>query len=135
MVDTKTALETRLQAAFDSVEAGADPVLRPSDHADFQANGALPLAKRLGRPPKELAEQLVAAASLDDLCEKVEVSGPGFINLTLSAPFIASQLADLSADARLGVPTVASADGGRRLLGPERGQGDARRPSPGDGHR
>jgi arginyl-tRNA synthetase len=106
MVDTKTALEIRLQSAFDSLEAGADPVLRPSDHADFQANGALALAKRLGRPARELAEQLVAGASLDDLCEKVEVSGPGFINLTLSASFIASQLAALSADARLGVPTA-----------------------------
>ena len=106
MVDTKTALEIRLQTAFDSLEAGADPVLRPSDHADFQANGALPLAKRLGRPPRELAEQLVAAAALDDLCAKVEVSGPGFINLTLSPSFIASQLAALSADTRLGVPTA-----------------------------
>src|SRR5271165_1208209 len=106
MDDTKTVVEIRLQSAFDTVEMGADPVLRPSDHADFQANGALALAKRLGRPPRELAEQLVAAASLDDLCETVAVSGPGFINLTLSAPFIASQLAALSADPRLGVATV-----------------------------
>jgi arginyl-tRNA synthetase len=108
MVDTKTALEIRLQSAFDAVEAGADPVLRPSDHADFQANGALALAKRLGRNPREVAEDIVGAASLDGLCEKVEVSGPGFINLTLSASFIASQVAALAADARLGVATVAT---------------------------
>ena len=55
MDDTKTVLEIRLQSAFDTVEVGADPVLRPSDHADFQANGALALAKRLGRQPRELA--------------------------------------------------------------------------------
>jgi arginyl-tRNA synthetase len=103
MVDTKSALETRLQSAFDTVEVGADPVLRPSDHADFQANGVLGLAKRLGRPPRELADQIVAAASLDDLCQTVEVSGPGFINLTLSPSFIATQLAALAADERLGV--------------------------------
>jgi arginyl-tRNA synthetase len=103
MVDTKTALEIRLQSAFDTVEPGADPVLRPSDHADFQANGTLALAKRLGRNPRELADQIVAAASLDDLCETVEVSGPGFINLTLSTVFIADQLAALAGDERLGV--------------------------------
>src|ERR1700689_2341746 len=104
MDDTKTVLEIRLQSAFDTVALGADPVLRPSDHADFQANGALGLAKRLGRQPRELAEQVVAAASLDDICQTVEVSGPGFINLTLAAPFIAGQLADLAADQKLGVP-------------------------------
>ncbi len=103
MVDTKTALEIRLQSAFDTVEPGADPVLRPSDHADFQANGTLALAKRLGRNPRELAQQIVGAASLDDLCETVEVSGPGFINLTLSTPFIADQVAALAGDAHLGV--------------------------------
>jgi arginyl-tRNA synthetase len=108
MIDTKAALEIRLQSAFETVEAGADPVLRPSDHADFQANGALALAKRLGRDPRALAEQIVGAASLADLCERVEVSGPGFINLTLSASFIAAQVSTLSADPRLGVPTAAA---------------------------
>jgi arginyl-tRNA synthetase len=106
MVDTKTALEIRLQSAFDAVAPGADPVLRPSDHADFQANGPLALAKRLGRPPREVAEEIVAAASLADLCEKVEVSGPGFINLTLSASFIAAQLTAVAEDPLLGVVPV-----------------------------
>jgi arginyl-tRNA synthetase len=103
MLDTKTALEIRLQSAFDSVEVGADPVLRPSDHADFQANGVLALAKRQGRNPRELAVEIVGAASLDDLCEKVEVSGPGFVNLTLAPSFIAAQTAALASDGRLGV--------------------------------
>jgi arginyl-tRNA synthetase len=104
--DLRAVLLDRLRAAFDSVDEGADPVLRPSEHADFQANGALALAKRLGRSPSELASQLVAAADLADVCEKVEMSGPGFINLTLSDGFISSQLAELAADGRLGVPTV-----------------------------
>jgi arginyl-tRNA synthetase len=106
MVDTKTALEIRLQSAFDVVEPGANPVLRPSDHADFQANGTLALAKRLGRPPRQVAEEIVAAAVLDDLCQKVEVSGPGFINLTLAPSFIAAQLSALAADPRFGVAPV-----------------------------
>src|SRR6202046_4708852 len=97
----------RLQAAFDTIEPGADPVLRTSDRADFQANGALPLGKVVGRPPRQVAEEVVAAASLDDICAEVEVSGPVFINLTLSDSFVAGRVASLSADERLGVETVA----------------------------
>jgi arginyl-tRNA synthetase len=103
MPDTVGVLLERLQTAFDTVAAGADPVLRPSDRADFQANGALALAKAVGRSPQEVAAEVVAAASLDDLCAAVEISGPGFINLTLSDDFIAEQVATLSADDRLGV--------------------------------
>ena len=104
MADTRTVLEARLQAAFDVVAPGADPVLRTSERADYQANGALALSKRLGLPPGQVAARVVAAADLSDLCEQVEVSGPGFINLTLSASYLADQVAALSADRRLGVP-------------------------------
>ncbi len=103
MPDATSIVLERLQAAFDTFEAGADPVLRPSDRADFQANGALGLAKRLGRNPRELAEQIVAAAKLDDLCREVEVSGPGFVNLTLTEGFVADQVARMTVDDRLGV--------------------------------
>jgi len=84
MLDPSSVLDQRLRAAFDAVAPGADPVLRVSDRADFQANGALALGKELGVPPRQVAEQVVAAALLDDVCSQVEVSGPGFINLTLS---------------------------------------------------
>ena len=106
MPDASSVLLQRLQAAFDTVAPGADPVLRASDRADFQANGALALAKQVGRPPRQVADEVVAAASLDDICSEVEVSGPGFINLTLSDGFVAGQLAALSADPRLGVAEV-----------------------------
>jgi len=106
MPDASSVLLQRLQAAFDTVATGADPVLRVSDRADFQANGALALAKQLGRPPREMAEEVVAAASLDDICSVVDVSGPGFINLTLSDEFIATHVAALSSDSRLGVPAA-----------------------------
>jgi arginyl-tRNA synthetase len=107
MPDASSVLLQRLQAAFDTIAPGADPVLRASDRADYQANGALALAKQLGRNPREVAEQVVGATTLDDLCASVEVSGPGFINLTLSDGFIADQVAALGADARLGVPCAA----------------------------
>jgi arginyl-tRNA synthetase len=106
MPDAVSLLAGRLQAAFDTVSPGADPVLRPSDRADFQANGALPLGKQLGRPPREVAEQVAAAADLDGICSAVDVSGPGFINLTLSDDFVSEQAAVVSADPRLGVDAV-----------------------------
>jgi arginyl-tRNA synthetase len=108
MADPLLILRDRLAPAFASV-AGvpADPVVRASDHADAQANGALPLAKALGRNPREVAEAVLAAADLADLCSAVEISGPGFINLTLRDDVIAAGLADVAADPRLGVRPAA----------------------------
>jgi arginyl-tRNA synthetase len=103
MPDAFSVLLRRLQVAFDTVVPGADPVLRASDRADFQANGALALAKVVGRSPQQVAAEVVAAATLDDLCSDVSISGPGFINLTLSAEFIAGQVAAAGADERMGV--------------------------------
>ena len=102
MPDPKRLLLERLQPAFDALEPGADPVLRASDHADFQANGALALAKRLGRKPREVAEEVVDRAQLDDVCSW-EVSGPGFINLTLADGVIGAMAVAMVADDRLGV--------------------------------
>src|SRR5271165_2255657 len=103
MPDASSVLLQRLQAAFDTVLPGADPVLRASDRADYQANGALALAKQVGRPALQVAAEVAAAASLGDICSEVEISGPGFINLTLSGEFIAAQVSTLSSDPRLGV--------------------------------
>ncbi|HYA68725.1 MAG TPA: arginine--tRNA ligase [Acidimicrobiales bacterium] len=108
MTGTRSVIEQRLQAAFDTLEPGTDPVVRSSDHADFQANGALGLAKRLGRRPREVAEAVVAAAELDDICRSVEVSGPGFINLTLAEGFLAAQVVVMADDERLGIPLACS---------------------------
>jgi len=108
MPDAFSVVLQRLQDAFDAVVPGADPVLRASERADFQANGALALAKQVGRPPRQLAAEVVAAAVLDDICASVDVSGPGFINLTLSDAFVSDQMAAMGADERLGVATAAS---------------------------
>jgi arginyl-tRNA synthetase len=103
MAGTRELIERRLRDAFDLLEQGADPVLRGSEHADYQANGALALAKRLGRTPRDVAEELRRTARLDDVCRSVEVSGPGFLNLMLSEEFMADQLGAMDLDARLGV--------------------------------
>jgi len=85
-----------------------DPVVRPSEHADAQANGALPLAKALGRPPREVAEAICeraeATGALAGICDRVEVAGPGFINLGYAPDFLERSLAEVVSDDRLGVP-------------------------------
>ena len=83
MATTYDAILVRLQAAFDEIEPGCDPVLRSSDRTDFQVNGVMSLAKRLGRPPREVAEEIVERLDLDHVAD-VEIAGPGFLNLTLS---------------------------------------------------
>jgi arginyl-tRNA synthetase len=80
-----------------------DPVVRPSDRADAQANGALALAKQIGKNPREVAEAVVATGLLESVCSAVEVAGPGFINLTFTAEFLAEQLAAAAVDPHLGV--------------------------------
>ncbi|MGW2404408.1 arginine--tRNA ligase [Streptomyces sp. NPDC001739] len=87
-------------------EAGAaDPLLRRSDRADFQANGLLALAKKLKGNPRELATKVVDALGESDLLKDVEVSGPGFLNITITDQAITETLAARAADGdRLGVP-------------------------------
>ncbi|WP_326743144.1 arginine--tRNA ligase [Streptomyces sp. NBC_01768] len=84
----------------------ADPLLRRSDRADFQANGILALAKKLKGNPRELASQVTAAIPACDLIKEIEVSGPGFLNITLTDKAITETLAARAADdeGRLGVP-------------------------------
>ncbi len=87
--------------------APADPVVRPSDHADAQVNGALPLAKALGRKPREVAEEIIASGVLDGICSSVEVAGPGFVNLVFSDAFLSGLAADAARHERLGLATTA----------------------------
>ncbi|NDZ79920.1 arginine--tRNA ligase [Streptomyces sp. SID10853] len=87
----------------------ADPLLRRSDRADFQANGILALAKKLKGNPRELAATVTAALPANDLIKEIEVSGPGFLNITLTDRAITETLAARAADTRLGVPYAARA--------------------------
>jgi arginyl-tRNA synthetase len=85
--------------------AGADPLLRRSDRADFQANGILALAKKAKANPRELAAEVVAHITTGELIKDVEVSGPGFLNITVADRAITENLAARHADGeRLGVP-------------------------------
>jgi arginyl-tRNA synthetase len=112
MADPQQVLAERVGdavvAAYGAGYRDADPLIRPSSFADFQANVALPLGKRLGRPPREVAQELAGRLDVADICEAVEVSGPGFVNLTLREDWIAAQASALLADERLGVAVTGS---------------------------
>jgi arginyl-tRNA synthetase len=111
MADPQQVLSDRVHdaivASFGPEYGDADPLIRPSSFADFQANVALPLGKRLRRPPREVAAELAARLDVADVCTEPEVSGPGFINLTLRDDWIAAQATQMLGDARLGTEPAA----------------------------
>ena len=110
MTDPEAALGLLVQRALASQlgaeYADADPLIRPSGFADYQCNAAMSLGKRVGRPPREVAELIVAGLTGAPEIETAEVSGPGFINLTLRDGWLAEQADEQLADPRLGVPAA-----------------------------
>jgi len=102
MPNVQRLLEKRVEAAIVAAfpEAGQTPaLLAPAQDArfgDYQANGAMALAKRLGKKPREVAEQIVKRLDVSDLAETPEVAGPGFINLRLKPEWVGAQLGEIS---------------------------------------
>ena len=87
-------------------------MVRPSQDrrfGDFQANCAMPLAKRSGLNPRELALRIADRLDLADLCDPAEIAGPGFINLTLRNDRLEQQINNVVADERLGVDAATDA--------------------------
>src|SRR6478735_3826262 len=92
---------SELPALLALVKASQDP-----KHGDYQANCAMPLGKRLGKPPREIATQLIAGLDVAEFCEPPQIAGPGFINVKLKDDWLSDHLAATSADVdRLGVAT------------------------------
>ena len=90
-------LETVISQALSRTtgEAGCQALVAPAKSAqfgDYQANGVMALAKRLGRNPRELGAEVIANLDLDGIASKVELAGPGFINIFLARGFLAQQL-------------------------------------------
>ena len=111
-----TQLRGAMQRAFPEVDALLEPQLAAAskpEFGDFQANGALPLAKPLKQAPRQIAaaivEQLQADAEFKALCLEPQIAGPGFINLTIRPERLAAEVASRLGDERLGVPAVENA--------------------------
>ena len=99
-----------LSAAFGDEHAATDPALRRGQHADFQADVALGLARKLKKQPREVAQAIVEKLDVSGIVSKVEIAGPGFINLTLDGAVLSQTVRAMAADARLGVPFAAQKD-------------------------
>ncbi|HWA98093.1 MAG TPA: arginine--tRNA ligase [Pirellulales bacterium] len=107
-------LRERFARALAPLAAGAEvaslvEMVRPAGDAkfgDYQANCAMPLGKRLGRNPREVAGEILAKLDVADLCDPPSLAGPGFINLRLRDPWLAAQLQRAVNDERLGVALV-----------------------------
>ncbi|WP_158841158.1 arginine--tRNA ligase [Saccharothrix deserti] len=98
-----------LKAALDVEITPVEALIRPSAPgrgADYQCNVAMSLAKRLGRPPRDVATAIVDHLDAADVVEPPEVAGPGFVNFTLRREWLQEQTARLLGDERLGVPTA-----------------------------
>jgi arginyl-tRNA synthetase len=95
-------VRSALADEFGTEFAQTDPLIRPSTFADFQSNVAMALAKRLGRQPREVAERIAGHLAGVPVCARAEVSGPGFINITLDDSWLGDAATAQLADPRLG---------------------------------
>jgi len=111
MADLQAALAANVGAAltaeFGADYADTDPLIRPSAFADFQSNVALALAKRLGRQPREIAGLIAGRLGGSPMLERAEISGAGFINITVRDAWLGETATAQLSDPRLGVETTA----------------------------
>lgn len=103
-----------IRAAFPDLTGDVDPLVTVNKNpalGDFQSNAAMGLSKRVGKPPREIAQAILAKLDIVDIAEPFNdksVAGPGFINITLKSAALASSLAALDTP-NLGVEQAAHA--------------------------
>ncbi len=107
-------IRSRFAAALEPlVEGDVRPfveMVKPAQDArfgDFQANSAMPLAKKLGKPPRDVAAEIVERLDLGEMCDPPEIAGPGFVNVRLNDDWLAARVNELVGDDRLGVEPAA----------------------------
>jgi arginyl-tRNA synthetase len=105
-------LDSRVSAALAAAGCdGAPAVIQVSgrpEYGDYQANGVMGAAKARKMNPRQLAAEVVAKLDLTDIASKIEIAGPGFINITLAPAYLAGQVQQALAGTRLGVPSRAA---------------------------
>ncbi|ECY2868542.1 arginine--tRNA ligase [Salmonella enterica] len=107
-MNIQALLSEKVSQAMIAAGAPADcePQVRQSakvQFGDYQANGMMAVAKKLGMAPRQLAEQVLTHLDLSGIANKVEIAGPGFINIFLEPAFLAEQVQQALASDRLGV--------------------------------
>jgi len=102
-MDIEKIVEAAFRKAFPEAEIPAVKIVpaTKAEFGDFQCNDALKFAKTVGLKPREAAEKVAAAC---DAALKLEVAGPGFLNITVSPEWLGDRLAALAGDAKLGIP-------------------------------
>ncbi|MDP5253877.1 MULTISPECIES: arginine--tRNA ligase [unclassified Vibrio] len=106
LINDKVSLA--LEAA--GAPAGSPAAVRQSakpQFGDYQANGVMGVAKKLGTNPREFAQKVLDVLDLDGIASKTEIAGPGFINIFLDPAFLATQAQKALDDERLGVEKAA----------------------------
>ncbi|QXO67011.1 arginine--tRNA ligase [Morganella morganii] len=110
-MNIQAILSDKIQQAL--ISAGApldcDAIVKQSAKAqfgDYQANGVMAAAKKMGMPPRQLAEKVIELLDLDGIADKTEIAGPGFINIFLSPAWLTTQLETALADDKLGLTPV-----------------------------
>jgi arginyl-tRNA synthetase len=105
-------MEARVAQAVNKLFAPAPsaPYVRPcldACHGDFQTNVALVYAKQTKANPVDIARQLAEVIELEDMADKPEIAGPGFLNFRLRTAYLNRQMMELTINDRLGIPLVA----------------------------
>ncbi len=106
-----STIQNQLRASFSQAikelySIDADPVLVPTGSAqfgDYQCNAAMGIAKQLKSKPRDIAEAIKNKVNLSGIVDKLEIAGPGFINIYLSSAWLGQKLTHIAADPRLGV--------------------------------
>ena len=106
-LEDRVAVALRRAGAPDGTPAQVGQATRP-EFGDYQSNGVMAVARNLKTNPRQLAERVVAELDLGDLADRVEVAGPGFLNITLSPSWLAARLVAMLRDDRLGVEPAPS---------------------------
>ncbi|HBU6572793.1 TPA: arginine--tRNA ligase [Citrobacter amalonaticus] len=107
-MNIQALLSEKVSQAMIAAGAPADcePQVRQSakvQFGDYQANGMMAVAKKLGMAPRQLAEQVLTHLDLNGIASKVEIAGPGFINIFLDPAFLAEHVEQALTSDRLGV--------------------------------
>ena len=102
------AFEAALGKAFGANEAATDSLIHRSAHADYQVDVAMAVAKRVGHPPREVAASIIEYFDAADVCAKLEVVGPGFINIWLRDDFLAQNLTAAAREPELRIAPAAA---------------------------